>query len=143
MSEPGTNPNTREIAERLLVFESGEQSPSEANAPPVVHVCQKLGLPLSKLVGETGSRALLARALTLAKREAEVLSPLKVTDNGVLEGVDGEAEAASTVLVGHLIGLVVTFLGEALTLRLLHDVWPDRTISDIHLGERNGNEPAK
>ncbi len=143
MSEFGTNPNTREIAKRLLVFESGEQSSSQANAPAVGHVCQKLRLPLSKLVGEAGSRALLARALTLAKREAEVLSQVKVTGDGNLEGWNGQAEGASTVLVGHLLGLVVTFLGEALTLRLLRDVWPDRTISDIHFGERNGNEPAK
>ena len=143
MSEFGTSPNTREIAERLLVFESGEQSSSGANAPPAIHVCQKLGLPLSKLVGETGSRALLARALTLAKREAEVLNSVKVTDDGALEGWNGQAESASSVLVSHLLDLVVTFLGEALTLRLLRDVWPDRTISDVHFGERNGNEPAK
>ncbi len=143
MSEFGTDPNTREIAQRLLGYETGEQSPSGANASPAIYVCQKLGLPLSRLVGETGSRALLARALTLAKREAEVLGPVKVTDALALEGWNGEAESASTVLVGHLLGLVVTFLGEALTLRLLHDVWPDRTISDVHFGERNGNEPAE
>lgn len=143
MSEFGTNPNTQEIAARLLGYEAAKESPSGTDALPAVHVCQKLNLPLSKLVGETGSRALLARALTLAKREAEVLSPVKVTDEGALEGWNGKADSASTVLVGHLLGLVVTFLGEALTLRLLHDVWPDRTISDMHFGERNGNEPAK
>ncbi len=143
MSEFGTNPNTREIAERLLGYEAGRESPSGANAFPAVYVCQKLGLPLSRLVGENGSRALLTRALTVAKREAEVLGPVKVADDGALEGWNGEAEGASTVLVGHLIGLLETFLGEALTLRLLHYVWPDRTISDVHFGERNGNEPAK
>ncbi len=143
MSEFGTNPNTRDIAERLLGYEAGKESPSGANAFPAVYMCEKLNLPLSKLVGETGSRALLARALTLAKREAEVLSPVKVTGDGDLEGWNGQAEGASTVLVGHLLGLVVTFLGEALTLRLLNDVWPDRTISDVSLSGRNGNEPAK
>lgn len=137
MSENGTSPNTQEIANRLLIYEAGEQDSSGANAPAAVQeVCQKLGRPLSKLVGEMGSRALLARALTLAKRDAEVLSPVKVTDDGALEGLSNEAEDASTVLVGHLIQMVVTFLGEALTLRLLHDVWPDRTISDVSLGEK-------
>jgi len=143
MSEFGTDPNTRDLAERLLRYEAGKESPSGPDALQAVHVCQKLNLPLSKLVGETGSSALLTRALTLAKREAEVLSPVKVTDDGALEGWNGQAESASTVLVGHLLGLVVTFLGEALTLRLLHDVWPDRTISDVHFVERNENEPAK
>ncbi len=143
MNESGTNPNTLEIAERLLIFESEKHGSPEANAPPAVHVFRKLDLPLSKLVGEMGSRALLARALTLAKREAAVLTPVKVTNDGTLEGLNGEAEGASTVLVSHLIGLVETFWGEALTLRVLHDVWPDRNILDIHFGERKGNEPAK
>ena len=31
-------------------------------------------------------------------------------------------------------GLVVTFLGEALTLRLLHEVWPDQTGAEIDEG---------
>jgi len=143
MSENGTSPNTQEIANRLLSYEAGEQGSSEATSPAAVQVCQKLSGPLSRLVGEMGSRALLMRALTLAKREAEALSSVKVTDDGSLEGLNGQAEGASAVLVSHLLGLVVTFLGEALTLRLLHDVWPDRTISDVHFGERNGNEPAK
>ncbi len=137
MSESGTSPSTQEIAQRLLAYEACEHSSSEANTSAVAHVCEKLGRPLSKLIGETGSRALLARALTLAKRETAVLSSVKVTDDGALEGLDGDAEGASTVLVGHLIGLVLTFLGEALTLRLLHDVWTERTISDVHFGGRS------
>jgi hypothetical protein len=98
---------------------------------------------LGKLVGVAGSRALLARALSLAKRETEALTPVSVTEDGTLDGFTGKAAEGSPVLIAHLIGLVVTFLGEALTLRLLHDVWPDRTASDILFGERNGNEPAQ
>jgi hypothetical protein len=127
MSEFGTNPTAREIAERLLAFESGEQHHPGTGASPAVQVCQKL----------------LARALTLAKREAEVLTPVRMTDDGALEGLQGDAMSASTVIVGHFIGLLQTFLGESLTLRLLHDVWPDRTTLDAHFGERNGNESAK
>jgi hypothetical protein len=143
MSEFGTNPTAREIAERLLAVESGEQYHPGTDAPPAVQVCQKLGRNLRKIIGETGSRALLARALTLAKREAEVLTPVRMTDDGALEGLQGDAMSASTVIVGHFIGLLQTFLGESLTLRLLHDVWPDRTTLDAHFGERNGNESAK
>jgi len=29
------------------------------------------------------------------------------------------------VLIAHLIGLMITFIGEALTLQLVHDVWQD------------------
>jgi hypothetical protein len=143
MSEFGTNPTAREIAERLLAFESGEQYHPGTDAPPAVQVCQKLVRNLSKIIGEIGSRALLARALTLAKREAEVLTPVRMTDDGALEGLQGGAMGASTVVVGHFVGLLETFLGESLTLRLLHDVWPDRTTLDAHFGERNGNESAQ
>lgn len=63
ISESGISPNIQEIAQRLLAYEACEHSSSEANTPAVVHVCEKLDRPLSKLIGETGSRALLARAL--------------------------------------------------------------------------------
>jgi hypothetical protein len=33
------------------------------------------------------------------------------------------------VLIGHLLGLLVILIGPALTLQLLHDVWPDWTIT--------------
>ncbi len=143
MTESGTNPNAREIAERLLVYEAADPSAPAQNTVPAMHVCQKLGRPLSQLVGETGSRALLARALTLAKREEEVLIPVKVSEQGALEGLEGKAAEASAVIVVELIGLVLTFLGEALTIRLVRDVWPDRAASDMHFGERNGNEQAQ
>jgi hypothetical protein len=31
----------------------------------------------------------------------------------------------SEVLLAHLIGLLVAFIGEILTLRLIHELWPD------------------
>jgi hypothetical protein len=34
-----------------------------------------------------------------------------------------------------LIGLMITFIGESLTLRLLHDVWPDLPGSEVKLEE--------
>ena len=142
MDQPGASANIRQIAERLLVYETAPEN-SEATRPTATQVCDKLVGLLGKLVGVAGSRALLARALSLAKRETEALTPVSVTEDGTLEGFTGKAAEGSPVLIAHLIGLVVTFLGEALTLRLLHDVWPDRTASDILFGERNGNEPAQ
>ena len=40
-----------------------------------------------------------------------------------MEVPNGEAVPSGAVLIAHLIGLMITFIGEALTLRLLHDVW--------------------
>jgi len=71
------------------------------------------------------------RALTLAKREASILDGVQVKEDGSLEGLTGEAMEQGEVLVAHLIGLLETFIGEALTLRLLHDAWPDLPVFDI------------
>ena len=142
MDQPGSSRNIREIAERLVVYETAPER-SGTITPAAAQVCEKLTRLLGKVIGVIGSRALLARALSVAKRETEALATVSITDKGALEGLTGKAAEASPVLIAHLIGLVVTFLGEALTLRLLHEVWPDRTASDIHFGERNENEPAQ
>lgn len=142
MDQPGTSKNIRQMAERLHVYET-EPETSEVARPTAIQVCEKLVRLLGKLVGIAGSRALLARALSLAKRETQALMTVSIRDDGTLEGLTGKAAGGSPVLIAHLVGLVVTFLGEALTLRLLRDVWPDRTASDILFGERNGNEPAQ
>ena len=142
MDQPGNSRNIREIAERLVVYETAQET-SGATTPAAAQVCEKLTRLLGKVIGVVGSRTLLARALSIAKRETTALATVSITDKGALEGITGEAAEASPVLVAHLIGLLVTFLGEALTLRLLHDVWPDRAASDIHLGERNGNDQAQ
>jgi len=50
--------------------------------------------------------------------------------------LNGEAAQSGGVLIAHLIGLMITFIGESLTLRLLHDVWLDLPDSEINF-ERN------
>lgn len=139
MDQPGNSRNIREIAERLVVYKT-EPKTSEATKPAATQICEKLSLLLGKLIGAAGFRALLSRALTIAKRETEALATVSITDNGSFKGLTEKAAEASPVIIAHLIGLIVTFLGEALTLRLLHDAWPDLSDSDIHLGEREGNE---
>ena len=85
----------------------------------------ELRRPLSTLAGTAGFRSLLMRALTLAKREAEVLDGVQVKEDGSLEGLNGEETEAGVVLIAHLVGLLETFIGESLTLRLLNDIWPN------------------
>ncbi|NYF92167.1 hypothetical protein HDF08_004286 [Edaphobacter lichenicola] len=42
-----------------------------------------------------------------------------------MEGLEGAAAEAHAILVGYLLSLLITFIGETLTVRLLHDIWPD------------------
>ena len=88
-------------------------------------VFEKLRRPLSHLVGSAGVNSLMRRALTLAQRESSALHDVEVLDNGSLKGLEGEAGQESYLLVGHVISLLETFIGEALALRILHDVWPE------------------
>jgi len=102
----------------------------------VGRVCDKLRHPLTTLAGAAGFHSLLTRALTLAKKESPVLGAWEVKLDGSLQGLNGEAAQSDTVLIAHLIGLMITFIGESLTLRLVHDVWLDLPSSEIKF-ERN------
>jgi hypothetical protein len=110
-----------------------------ADMHAVSRVCDKLRRPLTTLAGAAGFRSLLARALTLAKRESPVLGAWEVKSDGSLQGLNGEAAQSGAVLIAHLLGLMITFVGESLTLRLLHDVWLDLRRSETKPG-RNRSE---
>lgn len=118
-------PTTRELAQRLVAYEWVETTSATADTHAVCRVCDKLRRPITTLAGAAGFRSLLARALTLAKQESPVLGAWEVQADGSLQGLNGEAAQSGDVLIAHLIGLLITFVGESLTLRLLHDVWLD------------------
>jgi hypothetical protein len=119
------SPEARDLARRLLSFEVSTDEVPNGDVPAVFIVSEKLRRPLSTLVGTVGFRSLLVRALTLARREAKVLCAVQVKEDGSLEGLNGDATHAGDVLIAHLIGLLETFIGEPLTLRLVKDAWPD------------------
>ena len=106
-----------------------------------MRVVGELRLSLIKLAGVDGFRSLLSRALTLARAEVPSLNMVRVGADGSLEGFDGTEESeeagaatqAGTVLVAHLLELLVTFIGAPLTLRLVHDKWPDASMDKANL----------
>jgi hypothetical protein len=125
-------PKSRHLAQRLLTYEvAGENSgPAESAA---FRVCERLRQPLITLAGVAGFRSLLSRALTLARAEAPSLSGVQVEADGSLKGQDEfasqsnkeQASDGGAILIAQLIGLLLTFIGEGLTLRLVQDVWPE------------------
>ena len=134
MTRSADAPTTRELARRLLAYEAAGTANADAQA--VCRVCDKLRRPLTGLAGAAGFRSLLARALTLAKKESPLLGAWEVKSDGSLQGLNGEAVQSGAVLIAQLIGLMITFIGESLTLRLLHDVWLELPDSEVKL-ERN------
>ena len=101
--------------------------------PAGLRVSEKLRRPLSTLVGSSGFRSLLARALTLAKAQAPGLSAVQIKPDGSLEGLSdlrNQDQAAGVILVAQLLGLLVTFIGESLMLSLVLDAWVDLPVFD-------------
>lgn len=134
------SPATRELARRLFAHEAA-RARRPAGARDAARVCEELHARLSKLMGAAGFASLLSRALALAKAEAPSLEAVRVRADGTLEGFDQDgqdedAEAAANrgvVLVANLLGLLVTFIGAPLTVRLLRDAWPEAPIEEIDL----------
>lgn len=125
--------------QRLLDCEAHDK-PSHAQVDEAVRVCDKLRVPLSKLIGVAGFQVLLSRALVLAKAEDAALMVLQVQTDGSLmrldkieQHQDGAAAKAGMVLVAQLLALLITFIGEPLTLRILLGTWPEVSIDSIDL----------
>ena len=125
MSQAGIRPETRALAERLVALEADSRSVAAADQTATCRVCEKLRRPLVTLTGTAGFSSLLARALTLAKRESPPLHLVQVRTDGSIEGLEGDAAHAHVVLVAYLLSLLITFVGDALTTRLLLDICPD------------------
>src|SRR5487761_663602 len=120
-------PQTRDLAQRLIAYESAACKTSEPAKFAAFRVCETLRQPLCALAGVAGFRSLLSRALTLARAEAPSLSALQVAEDGSLQGLDDLelqidkdlARQAAVILITQLIGLLLFFMGEGLTLRLV------------------------
>jgi hypothetical protein len=121
---------TRDLARSLVASEADASTTSLQTAPATVRAYERLRRQLGAPVGVDGFHALASRALALAKSESPRLSTVQVSANGGLRGL-GEVEAqtdadedgeAGIILIAQLLGLFLTFLGEATTSRLIEDL---------------------
>ena len=126
----------KEFASRLLVHVAAMSKPASGDTSAACRICEELRVPLGKMLGVEGFRSLLSRAQVLASADVPWLKALVIEQDGSFAGMKERKlrlDARATVdgelaLVGHLLGLLVMFIGPALTLRLLHEVWPDWTV---------------
>jgi hypothetical protein len=135
----------RDLAGRLITLEAtGSRSPG-TTLPTAFLACEKLRQPLATLLGNVGFSALLSRALALATTEVKWLGVVHVDADGTLEGLaepqarvsPAESARGDVVLLAQLLGLLATFIGEDLTLRLLREVWPHFDADGAELGKGN------
>lgn len=135
-------PRMRKFARWLLALEAVAANPAGADMPAAFSVCEKLRRTLGRLTGAAGFRSLLSRALALTAQEVSWLQALRVKEDGSLDGLEeveaqlsqSEVERGEMVLVAQLITLLVSFIGEALTLRLLQESWAEVRPQDLNPG---------
>jgi hypothetical protein len=135
------SPEIQDLARRLLAFEAKHLNSSDARVDVAVQVIEELRMRLIRFAGVDGFRSLLSRALALAKAEVPSLNIVHVGADGSLEGFDGiegsegagTATQAGIILVAHFLELLVTFIGEPITLRLVRDKWPEASLDGADL----------
>ena len=122
----------RKWALDLLTLETGAGATSLQTEHATLLVYEKLRRQLCAPVGVDGFYAVASRALAQAKSEAPRLSPVEVTTEGCLRGLDeletkadpAQDDGVGVVLIAHLLGVFLTFLGAATMRRLVQDVFP-------------------
>jgi hypothetical protein len=133
---PEPLPAGRELARYLLVLEVGKHPEPAALAEAVARVDARLRGRLAPLIGPTGYTILVARAVRLAYTDVLDLAGVTV-DGGTSGGLLGirefalasadpaVAEAGLSTILAHVFGLLITFIGEDLTIRLVRGGWPE------------------
>jgi hypothetical protein len=122
------------IARWLINCEMGDEG-SRAGTAAAARVFDKLSQRLAVLITPIGAEALLARAVHLSRatfpfldqvqgapKETPFIARLSATAATV---APRQADEGLMLVLGRLIGLLESFIGQDLTLRLLRDVWPD------------------
>src|SRR5580698_1828727 len=132
------SPQMRSFAKRLVTYEAEGNKSANTKPADAFIVCEKLRPQLATLMGNVGFRALLSHALALASGEVPWLRAVHVKADGAFGGL---AEIQSSLsldamfagrvaLLAQLLGLLVAFIGENLTLRLVREIWPKAPLND-------------
>lgn len=118
------------LAERLVA--ACRTSSDSLDREPGLAI-ERLRTSLTRLAGVEGFATLLQRALTLASKEQPSLRGAKIDSDGRLQGVepgDDAGYAATVAVTAQLLDLLISFVGEPITLRLLREAWPDVSLDD-------------
>lgn len=115
----------RSLAKKLLALEAAAMPAPVAHGALSVKVSEKLRISLTRFAGADGFSALLGRAIALSRADAPSVQGLKVSADGSVVGLERVGDDAGVEIIAQLLGLLVTFIGEALTMRLVREAWPD------------------
>ena len=127
-------PTAGDLARQLLLQESGGHRESVALAEALERVCQRLHQRMVGLIGRAGFAALFTRALHLAREAHPALTGVAFDDQAevCLRGTHefaaarqpSEVSDAMGTILAQFVGLLITFIGEELSMRLIREIWP-------------------
>jgi hypothetical protein len=138
-------PQMRKLAARLIATEGRGHQRLEIDPPLAFNVCEKLRPHLATLMGEAGFRAVLSRALAVATEEVPSLVAVQLDADGSIERWQGseapmnakEMAQGGVLVVAQLLGLLVAFIGDNLTMRLVREVWPKVAVEELHFTQKD------
>ncbi len=149
---PAVSAAAETLARRVLLHEVGGRAEPTALAEAAARADARLRGRLADLIGTTGYTTLVARAVRLAQAEVPALSRITIDAGetgaeGSLRGVrdlaqasggdPGATEAGLRAILAHVIGLLSTFIGEDLALRLIREAWPELAHGPVDAEERS------
>jgi len=114
----------KELAQRLIAFERASDLGSNPGKNAAFRVLVKLRLLLTRFSGSDGFAALMRRSIALSRTEHPSLEGCTVGKDGSIASLEAISAEAGLLLAAQLLDLMTTFIGEALTLSLLADIWP-------------------
>ena len=131
---PGDEP-LRQLALKVLAQHAGPAAGSQAVAAATHRAYADLARVSAPLIGQGGVDALTGRALHLAQREYPWLVQTHSPEQAqgpfaqVVVSLEGQDPAVAVEAAGAVFaiftGLLVTFIGDPLTTRLLRQAWPE------------------
>lgn len=120
----------RALAQRLLIFERELEGARDDPGNAALRVFACLRVAFARFAGPDGFASLVRRALALARAEQPFLREVSVRADGSLGGLEQASDDAMLAIITQFLGLLVTFVGEPLTLRLVRDAWPEAALVD-------------
>lgn len=141
----------RAFARYLIDYETGGNILLETDPLADFRASDKLRPHLFSLMGRTEFRSLLSRALAMAGEEVAWLRAVHISKNGTLEGLtDLKPEVkqeqfteGSIELLAQMLGSLVAFVGEDVTLRQMRQVWPGLPLQNLSFKSGVKDEKAK
>jgi len=144
------------LVRRLLTLEAAKSQDQESVIGAAERVSDNLRVHLAKRIGQEGFRTLLTRALTLTTVQFPHLSAVRVGEDGSLVGLrraagislhktpddvtQQDAVEGAVALVAQFLALLISFIGEDLTLRILSTVSPGLAIPELASDEATSGE---